>query len=43
MANRNGREVTRARIRSVPAMRRAASRRLARRRWRWEVVILGEG
>jgi hypothetical protein len=38
MAKRNGRRTTRARIRSVPAMRRQASIREARRARRWEVV-----
>ena len=40
MAKRKGREATAARIRSVPKMRRAASRREARRRRCWERVIL---
>ena len=43
MAKRNGREATAAAIRSVPKIRRASSRREARRCRRWEVVILGEG
>ena len=43
MAKRNGREATAAAMRSVPKIRRASSRREARRCRRWEVVILGEG
>jgi len=42
MAKRNGRRTTAAAIRSVPAMRRASSRREARRARFWDVVILGK-